>query len=102
MTRPGYRVSRAAESDLRKIGRYTQDTWGKTQRRKYLQAINERFQFIADNPQLSRERSEFTPPVRILPHERHLIVYLTDEKGVLILRVLHAAMDVDEQLSSDD
>lgn len=102
MTRSGYRVSRAAQADLRKIGRYTQDTWGKTQRRKYLNELDSRFEFIAGNPLLSRERGEFTPPVRILPHERHLIVYHTDEKSVLILRVLHAAMDVDEHLTSDD
>lgn len=101
MTRSGYRVSRAAQADLRKIGRYTQDTWDKAQRRKYLAAFSERFQFIADSPMLNRERSELMPSVRILLHERHLIVYFTDEKGVLILRVLHAAMDVDEYLSAD-
>jgi len=95
-----YRVSQAAQADLRSIGRYTQDNWGKGQRRKYLNDLDARFEFIVDNPLLNRERSEFIPPVRILRYEQHLIVYIVDKEGVLILRVLHAAMDVDEQLSS--
>lgn len=93
------RVSKAAREDLREIGRYTQSKYGKAQRRRYLSALGARFQVVRDNPLISRERAEFTPPVRIYRYEQHVIVYTADDQGVLIIRILHDAMDIDEQLS---
>jgi toxin ParE1/3/4 len=36
----------------------------------------------------SRERPEFTPPVRIHPYGAHFVVYTLDDAGILIARVL--------------
>ncbi|MEL0021394.1 MAG: type II toxin-antitoxin system RelE/ParE family toxin [Rickettsiales bacterium] len=94
-----YRVSKAAQKDIREIGLYTQREWGAVQRRKYLSGLEAQFETIAQNPFLAAERRELTPPVRILRHERHLIVFLIEDEGVLIVRVLHASMDVPAQLS---
>ena len=93
-------VSRAAASDLRNIGRYTQDTWGAEQRRAYLDGRNAKFQFLADHPKIAPLRTDFSPPVRIHGHEKHLVVYAEqDSGGVLIVRVLHQNMDVPSKLS---
>lgn len=93
-------VSRAAAADIRGIGRYTQQRWGKAQRRLYLNGLNSQFQRLAETPGLAAERCEFEPPVRIHPYQRHLIVYLAEEGGILIVRVLHQRMDVAARLSN--
>ncbi|WP_420722477.1 type II toxin-antitoxin system RelE/ParE family toxin [Hwanghaeella sp. LZ110] len=97
---PSYRVTKKAQSDIREIGLYTQQQWGKEQRRAYLQGMEARFERLADSPLLAAERGEFDPPVRIHPYEKHLIVYTAQEDGILIVRVLHESMDVPAQLSS--
>jgi len=51
------------------------------------------FETIAAMPTLARERSEFTPPVRIHVHESHPIVYTIAEDHVAILRLLGGRQD---------
>ena len=89
-----YRISRKAQEDIREIGLYTQQIWGKEQRRIYLNGLE-----IAENPFLAPERPEFEPVVRIHPFQKHLIVYISDPESLLIVRVLHANMDVTTRLS---
>jgi toxin ParE1/3/4 len=49
---------------------------------------------IGDNPRMARERREIIPPVRIQPFKAHLVVYLIEDDGeVLVLRVRHARGD---------
>jgi toxin ParE1/3/4 len=84
-------VSRAALKDIREIGRYTQRHWGPDRRRAYLAGLDQKFSLLADNPEISPERPEFDPPVRIQFHERHLIVYVREKDGILVVRVLHGA-----------
>ena len=94
-----FRVSRAAQADIREIGRYTQRQWGKDQRRVYLSGLNDTFCLLANKPLLAAERRGFSPPVRIHPYRKHLVVYVVEDGGILIVRVLHQSMDVPAQLS---
>lgn len=49
---------------------------------------------LGQNPQMVRERSEISPPVRVYPCGSHVIVYILDHSGeVLILRVRHGRED---------
>lgn len=95
-----YRVSNAARADLEDIGRYTQKTWGKAQRIDYLNGLETRFDALSKTPTLNAERKDFKPPVRIQQHQKHLIIYLIDDLGILIVRVLHERMNVSALLSS--
>ena len=94
-----FRVSNAAQADIREIGRYTQKQWGKDQRRVYLDGLNDRFLLLANTPLLAAERQTLDPPVRIHPYEKHLIVYVIEEGSILIIRVLHQSMDISTLLS---
>lgn len=94
-----FRVSKAAEADIRQIARYTQNEWGARQRRLYLSGLNDEFKALSQNPLLVPERAEFEPPVRIRRYERHLIVYVIEDSDILIVRVLHQNMDVPARLS---
>ena len=93
-----FKISKEAVNDLRSIGQYTQQKWGKHQRREYLFSLNEKFSFLANNPLMCRERTEFDPSVRIHRHKHHLIIYLVNTDHILILRILHENMDIDAQL----
>jgi toxin ParE1/3/4 len=42
---------------------------------------------------VARERSEMNPPARVHPVKSHIVVYLIDDKGPLILRIRHGAED---------
>jgi len=93
-----FAVSRAARADIRNIARYTQETWGRDQRRRYLDGLNAKFSRLAAQPEMAAERRDFQPPVRIHSHERHLIIYVITTPGILIVRVLHQSQDVPAQL----
>ena len=95
---PGFRVIKLAQSDIRGIARYTQNEWGAAQRRAYLDELNAKFETLSQTPTIAAERQDFDPPVRIHHHEKHLIVYIIEDAGILIIRVLHQSMDVPAQL----
>jgi toxin ParE1/3/4 len=84
----GYRLTPRAETDLEDIWRYTAETWSPDQADRYIDALVATFQALTAMPAMSRERSEFTPPVRIHPSAEHLIVYRIEEDWLLVIRVL--------------
>lgn len=91
---PGFRVSNEAKTDIAKIGRYTQREWGVDQRRLYLSGLEQKFIQLSENPNLSAERTDFEPPVRIYHHKKHLIIFVVEGSGILVVRVLHESMDI--------
>lgn len=88
-----------AKQDLVDIWLYTYGQWGEKQADKYLDDLEAALHLLAEQPLICRERREFTPPVRIHNHAHHLIVYLIEDDGINIVRVLHESMDIDAQLS---
>ncbi|GJE15155.1 hypothetical protein FOHLNKBM_6233 [Methylobacterium longum] len=57
------------------------------------------FALLASQPRLARLRDEFTPPVRLHPYQAHMIVYVEEGPGVLIVRVLHGRQDWESALA---
>ncbi len=94
-----YELSRLALRDLDGILEYTLLEHGLDQAERYVDSLKRAFTTLAENPHLSRERTEFRPPVHIHPHEHHLIVYVRQGAGIFIVRVLHESMDVPGNLS---
>ena len=72
---------------------------GRRARRAYLSGLDKKFGELAQNPKRAAERLEFEPPVRIHHPEKHLIAYVLDDSGILIVRVLHERMDVPAHVS---
>ena len=93
-----YVFSREAENDLIEIYRYGFLNHGERQAERYQEALKEKCQFLADNPLLCRERDEFTPPVRIHHHKKHLIIYTIEADHILIVRIRHERMDLPQHL----
>ena len=84
----GYRLSPKALIDLDDIWRYTAETWSLDQADRYVDDLVSIFETIASMPTIARERTEFSPPVRIHVHEQQLIVYTINENHIAILRLL--------------
>lgn len=83
-----YKKSRKADEDIINIYVEGAEEFGSAQAEKYHAELENIFQLLADNPQLARERTEITPPVRIHPHWPHVFVYHVDDRGdVFIIRV---------------
>lgn len=88
-----FSVSARARDDICSIAIYTQETWGVEQRREYLNGMNAAFERLAEMPLMAPERQDIDPPVRIYRYQRHLIVYVVDDEGILVIRVRHHSED---------
>ncbi len=48
---------------------------------------------VALNPQIVRERNEFTPPVRIYTFRSHIVVFRDEGDHLDIIRIRHGSED---------
>lgn len=81
------------------IYQYTFETYGKAKAESYFAELIDAMVIISESPYIYRERTEFVSPVRIARAGQHLVVYSIEENFVLVLRVLHSSMEIEEQLS---
>jgi toxin ParE1/3/4 len=92
---PALRIKAAARADLKGIARYTQQTWGREQRNRYLTEMDQTFVRLAENPELGEACDRVRAGYRIFPVGNHRIFYrLGADKAVEIIRILHKRMDV--------
>jgi toxin ParE1/3/4 len=78
-----------AEHDLENIWTYTATTWSVAQAESYIGDLSDTFDLIAHAPLIARERSEFTPPIRIHRHQSHVIIYRMNRDCIDIVRIVH-------------
>lgn len=88
-----YRTTAQADQDIIDIYLWGCREFGQPQAERYHAGLAAALDLIADNPRIARERHEFTPAVRLHPYQSHMIVYLLDDIGVLVVRVLHGRQD---------
>jgi toxin ParE1/3/4 len=91
---PGYRVTPRALEDLKNIGRYTEQQWGKRQRNAYLKALEKRLGWLAENPQLGKHRTDVAEGYYSFPQSSHVVFYMIGEKGIDIIGIPHKEMDI--------
>ena len=96
-----YRLSRRAEEDLIQIYVSSVDAFGQTQGERYHDALEAAFDLIAEFPEIARERTEYDPPVRIHRCKSHVVIYLVEPQGPLIIRVRHTHEDWDSSPSGE-
>ena len=60
----------------------------------------DKFQLLAQNPQLGRAREELGPPLRSFPMGNYLIFYRPAEDGIEVVRVLSGYRDLDRLFPS--
>ena len=98
MTQP-YRITPRAHQDIQNIGRYTLKKWGREQRNKYLLALEQRFEWLAQNPHKGLHRPEIQKDYFSYTQGSHLVFYLKREGGIDIIAIPHQCMDIKGVLS---
>ena len=90
----GIRVTPRAQDDLKNIGRYTERQWGKRQRNTYLKALEKRFGWLAENPQLGKHRKDVAEGYYSFPQGEHVVFYLIGDEAIDIIGIPHKEMDI--------
>ena len=90
-----YLLSPSAGQDIVGISEYTLDTWGREQAGRYLSQIEERYEWLAKNPEAGKSRNEVKEGYRSFPEGRHVIFYRVREGMVEIIGVIHQSEDAE-------
>jgi toxin ParE1/3/4 len=93
-----YALTVAAAADLRQITRHTIKQWGTEQAERYIGSLHLTFQNLAMHPETGRAVSERQGYLRI-ESGSHAVFYRKQERGILIVRVLHQKMEPMRHLS---
>ena len=90
-----FSLTNAAKADLRNIARFTEERWGREQRKLYLKGMDDAFRRLADSPALGVSCEYIASDLRKHPFQSHVIYYdIASATQILIIRVLHKRMDV--------
>ena len=94
-----FELSGKAKTDLIKIAKYTQLTWGTEQRNEYLKLLDNTFAQLADEPMLGVNCDYIREGYRKRPQGSHVIYYKEYKTSqILIVRILHKSMDASRAL----
>lgn len=88
-----YKLSKAADLDLKNVLSHTFRVFGKKQAADYARGLKDAFALIAEYPLANRERTEVQPPHRVHVFRAHLIFYLAELKRIFVTRILHGRED---------
>lgn len=84
-----YRISRRAEHDLIEIYVYGLEQFGRAQAARYQADMERCFLLLAEQPRMGRSAEAIAPGVRRHEHGQHVVLYEEDDRGILILAVIH-------------
>lgn len=95
----GYRLSPAAQGDLRRIWDYTGERWGDDQAEMYVRVIQRALERLVDNPLIGRPRDEVRRGYRSHAAGSHTLYYrVAGDDSIDVVRNLHKRMDVERHL----
>ena len=87
-----------ARSDIDAIWDYTIKTWGVQQARCYITGLRDVCTELAESPGLGKRRDELYKGLRVYPFGKHVVFYITMDKGIDVVRILHGSMDTPRHL----
>lgn len=93
-----YRLSHAAQQDLRDIRTYSKDMFGVA--RDYMRGIRAAFGLLRERPFAGAAEHDLGDGMRGSSHRSHRIYYVVKEHQVLIVRILHHAQDAARWVAS--
>jgi toxin ParE1/3/4 len=93
-----YRLSTAAEDDIRALFRSSQMMFGPRQTEIYMAGLGRTFRNISENPGLGRTAEELRTGFFRFRYQSHMIFYTIEPDHIVIHRVLHARMDFGSRL----
>ncbi|MGH7065689.1 MAG: type II toxin-antitoxin system RelE/ParE family toxin [Stellaceae bacterium] len=95
----GYVLSPAARADLAEIWGYTAGRWGNLQAERYVLAIGNACESLADGRRKGRPIDNVRPGYFKIAVGSHFLFYRVADTGEIdIVRILHQRMDVESRL----
>lgn len=91
-------LSVKAHTDLDDIRDYSLEQFGLVRAVTYLDALEQAFRRILSFPEIGAPHPTLKPPTRSLACEQHRIFYEVLTDRIVVLRILHKAMDVERHL----
>ena len=82
-----------AQADLQAIIDYSLERWGAPLTMRYIDRVEARVEWLAENPSVGLPRDELLAGVKSFPEGQHLIYYMTDAAQLIVLRVKHQSAD---------
>jgi toxin ParE1/3/4 len=97
-----FRFSRRADADLTEIGAYGAAKWGETKALLYADQLETCCRLVATNPGIARKCDGVLAGYRRMEQGRHVLFFKFDERGALVVRVLHMRMLPGLSITDDD
>ena len=85
-----------AAADLLDIVRYTHPRWGGAQAQRYREELELALQHLSLTPDVGRKRDAIALGLRSFPVAQHVAFHIERKDRIIVLRVLHPRMNVDE------
>ena len=92
--------SNAAVEDLSEIDEFSILQFGAEMGEAYMRGFDKAFTLLQDHPLAGRAVPEYGNLTRCLVHRKHRIFHIVEGETVLIVRILHHAMDAQRALRS--
>jgi len=89
-----FKLTPKAYQALKDIGAYSERRWGKEKRNAYLQKLDKRFTWLAENPSYGHARNDVGSGYFSFREGKHLIFYTIHHKHINIIGIPHTSMDV--------
>ncbi len=96
-----YLLSESAQQDILSIRDYTVDTWGETQAATYLDQMEHRLEWLADNPALGKKRHDIKEGYISFPEGRHIIFYRVAGDAIEVMGIIHQSEDTDMHFNNE-
>lgn len=93
-----YRISSKAAEDLEKIWLYTYEVWSQEQADRYFNLIISEIEYITANFESGKNMEHIKVGYRASKVKSHIIFYKKIEKTVVVIRILHQRMDIENRL----
>jgi toxin ParE1/3/4 len=91
-----YELATGAVADWLEIVRYTKQKWGATQAQRYREELDLALQQLGLAPRQGRSRERIAAGLRSFPVAQHIAFYIEQKDAIVVLRILHPRMNVDE------
>lgn len=85
--------TKAARNDLLAIREYSVEQFGGDAADRYFLGFEEAFDLLGDHPMAGAVQPDLGKDIRCLVHRQHRIFYRCEVDLVLIIRIVHHAMD---------
>ena len=83
-----------AEDDLTNIANYTSAEWGEQQAKNYVVEIRHKIMFAAEFPGIGASSAGLPTDYRKTPAGSHRIIFRTNERQLIVIRIIHEREDV--------